>query len=165
MEQVEAPTCCGTRRPYRWKGRERLCARPGPVRSSPASSRRAGAVPAPAVVPPWPCTLSGGTVAFGTSHGFGLFDHQQRRGSLSSEQPTHPGGGGLGLGSAPESAGCPSERDGLRPHSRPPGARCTPVTSFSLEGPLSRVKSLKKSLVQSFRRIRRSRVSSRSGGR
>ena len=42
-------------------------------------------------------------------------------------------------------------------------ARCTlhPNDQLALEGPLSRVKSLKKSLRQSFRRIRRSRVSSR----
>lgn len=41
--------------------------------------------------------------------------------------------------------------------------RCTlhPNDQLALEGPLSRVKSLKKSLRQSFRRIRRSRVSSR----
>lgn len=39
--------------------------------------------------------------------------------------------------------------------------RCTlhPNDSLALEGPLSRVKSLKKSLRQSFRRIRKSRVS------
>lgn len=42
----------------------------------------------------------------------------------------------------------------------PPG-RCTlnPSDQVALEGPLSRVKSIKKSLRQSFRRIRRSRVS------
>lgn len=41
--------------------------------------------------------------------------------------------------------------------------RCTlhPSDQLALEGPLSRVKSLKKSLRQSFRRMRRSRVSSR----
>uniref|UniRef100_A0A672Z046 LLGL scribble cell polarity complex component 1 n=1 Tax=Sphaeramia orbicularis TaxID=375764 RepID=A0A672Z046_9TELE len=40
-------------------------------------------------------------------------------------------------------------------------ARCTlhPNDSLAMEGPLSRVKSLKKSLRQSFRRIRKSRVS------
>lgn len=39
--------------------------------------------------------------------------------------------------------------------------RCTlhPNDSLAMEGPLSRVKSLKKSLRQSFRRIRKSRVS------
>lgn len=49
----------------------------------------------------------------------------------------------------------------LRPPS--PAPRCTlhPSDQLALEGPLSRVKSLKKSLRQSFRRIRRSRVSSR----
>lgn len=54
----------------------------------------------------------------------------------------------------------------LRPwqHSQPNiPSRCTlhPSDQLALEGPLSRVKSLKKSLRQSFRRIRRSRVSSR----
>uniref|UniRef100_A0A8K9WZS2 LLGL scribble cell polarity complex component 1 n=1 Tax=Oncorhynchus mykiss TaxID=8022 RepID=A0A8K9WZS2_ONCMY len=61
-------------------------------------------------------------VAFGTSHGFGLFDYHRRTAVL---------------------------------------ARCTlhPNDSLAMEGPLSRVKSLKKSLRQSFRRIRKSRVS------
>ncbi|XP_044517692.1 lethal(2) giant larvae protein homolog 1 [Gracilinanus agilis] len=61
-------------------------------------------------------------VAFGTSHGFGLFDYHRRNPVL---------------------------------------ARCTlhPNDSLAMEGPLSRVKSLKKSLRQSFRRIRKSRVS------
>uniref|UniRef100_A0A3Q3LCM0 LLGL scribble cell polarity complex component 1 n=1 Tax=Mastacembelus armatus TaxID=205130 RepID=A0A3Q3LCM0_9TELE len=61
-------------------------------------------------------------IAFGTSHGFGLFDYHRRNAVL---------------------------------------ARCTlhPNDSLAMEGPLSRVKSLKKSLRQSFRRIRKSRVS------
>uniref|UniRef100_A0AAR2JG95 Lethal giant larvae homologue 2 domain-containing protein n=1 Tax=Pygocentrus nattereri TaxID=42514 RepID=A0AAR2JG95_PYGNA len=61
-------------------------------------------------------------IAFGTSHGFGLFDYHRRLGFHS---------------------------------------RCTlhPNDSLAMEGPLSRVKSLKKSLRQSFRRIRKSRVS------
>uniref|UniRef100_A0A665WRT1 Lethal giant larvae homologue 2 domain-containing protein n=1 Tax=Echeneis naucrates TaxID=173247 RepID=A0A665WRT1_ECHNA len=61
-------------------------------------------------------------IAFGTSHGFGLFDYHRRNTVL---------------------------------------ARCTlhPNDSLAMEGPLSRVKSLKKSLRQSFRRIRKSRVS------
>ncbi|XP_062868941.1 lethal(2) giant larvae protein homolog 1 [Trichomycterus rosablanca] len=61
-------------------------------------------------------------IAFGTSHGFGLFDYHRRSPVL---------------------------------------ARCTlhPNDSLAMEGPLSRVKSLKKSLRQSFRRIRKSRVS------
>lgn len=51
----------------------------------------------------------------------------------------------------------------------PTSSRCTlhPSDQLALEGPLSRVKSLKKSLRQSFRRMRRSRVSShkrRPGG-
>uniref|UniRef100_A0A665WT86 Lethal giant larvae homologue 2 domain-containing protein n=1 Tax=Echeneis naucrates TaxID=173247 RepID=A0A665WT86_ECHNA len=58
-------------------------------------------------------------IAFGTSHGFGLFDYHRRN------------------------------------------TVCTlhPNDSLAMEGPLSRVKSLKKSLRQSFRRIRKSRVS------
>lgn len=61
-------------------------------------------------------------MAFGTSHGFGIFDYHRRSPVL---------------------------------------ARCTlhPNDSMAMEGPLSRVKSLKKSLRQSFRRIRKSRVS------
>ncbi|KAG5854251.1 hypothetical protein ANANG_G00035820 [Anguilla anguilla] len=63
-------------------------------------------------------------VAFGTSHGFGLYDYLQRSPVL---------------------------------------VRCTlnPSDQLAMEGPLSRVKSIKKSLRQSFRRIRRSRVSMR----
>lgn len=71
--------------------------------------------------------------------------------------------GALGLGSAPESAGSPPEHDGADGPTSPPAPRCTlhPSDQLALEGPLSRVKSLKKSLRQSFRRIRRSRASSR----
>ncbi|XP_059005759.1 LLGL scribble cell polarity complex component 2 isoform X3 [Mustela lutreola] len=110
---------------YRWKGHERLCARPGPVRFEP------GFQPfvlvqcqPPAVVTSLALHSEWRLVAFGTSHGFGLFDHQQRRQVF---------------------------------------VKCTlhPSDQLALEGPLSRVKSLKKSLRQSFRRIRRSRVSSR----
>uniref|UniRef100_A0A3Q2UZ93 LLGL scribble cell polarity complex component 2 n=1 Tax=Haplochromis burtoni TaxID=8153 RepID=A0A3Q2UZ93_HAPBU len=62
-------------------------------------------------------------IAFGTSHGFGLYDYQQKNSVLI----------------------------------------CTlnPSDQLAMEGPLSRVKSIKKSLRQSFRRIRRSRVSLR----
>uniref|UniRef100_A0A3B4B2U8 LLGL scribble cell polarity complex component 2 n=1 Tax=Periophthalmus magnuspinnatus TaxID=409849 RepID=A0A3B4B2U8_9GOBI len=62
-------------------------------------------------------------VAFGTSHGFGLFDYHQKNSVFV----------------------------------------CTlnPSDQLAMEGPLSRVKSIKKSLRQSFRRIRRSRVSLR----
>ncbi|XP_012861729.1 LLGL scribble cell polarity complex component 2 isoform X1 [Echinops telfairi] len=110
---------------YRWKGHERLCARPGPVRFEP------GFQPfvlvqcqPPAVVTSLALHSEWRLVAFGTSHGFGLFDHQQRRQVF---------------------------------------VKCTlhPSDQLALEGPLSRVKSLKKSLRQSFRRMRRSRVSSR----
>ncbi|KAM6345321.1 LLGL scribble cell polarity complex component 2-like isoform 3-T3 [Alca torda] len=110
---------------YRWKGHEKLKARDGPVRFE------AGFQPfvlvqcqPPAVVTSLALHSEWKLVAFGTSHGFGLFDHQQKRLVF---------------------------------------VKCTlhPSDQLALEGPLSRVKSLKKSLRQSFRRIRRSRVSSR----
>uniref|UniRef100_A0A8C6RVS6 LLGL2 scribble cell polarity complex component n=1 Tax=Nannospalax galili TaxID=1026970 RepID=A0A8C6RVS6_NANGA len=110
---------------YRWKGHERLAARPGPVCFEP------GFQPfvlvqcqPPAVVTSLALHSEWRLVAFGTSHGFGLFDHQQRRQVF---------------------------------------VKCTlhPSDQLAMEGPLSRVKSLKKSLRQSFRRMRRSRVSSR----
>lgn len=65
---------------YRWKGHERLAARPGPVSFEP------GFQPfvlvqcqPPAVVTSLALHSEWRLVAFGTSHGFGLFDHQQRR--------------------------------------------------------------------------------------
>ncbi|KAK2506736.1 hypothetical protein MC885_010136 [Smutsia gigantea] len=124
VEQVEADLL-QDQEGYRWKGHERLCARPGPVHLDP------GFQPfvlvqcqPPAVVTSLALHSEWRLVAFGTSHGFGLFDHQQRRQVF---------------------------------------VKCTlhPSDQLALEGPLSRVKSLKKSLRQSFRRIRRSRVSSR----
>ncbi|KAM3846612.1 LLGL scribble cell polarity complex component 2 isoform 1-T4 [Vipera latastei] len=108
---------------YKWKGHERLKTRDGPVRFEP------GFQPfvlvqcqPPAVVTSLALHSEWKLVAFGTSHGFGLFDHQQKRLVF---------------------------------------VKCTlhPNDQLALEGPLSRVKSLKKSLRQSFRRIRRSRVS------
>ncbi|XP_036052813.1 LLGL scribble cell polarity complex component 2 [Onychomys torridus] len=113
---------------YRWKGHERLAARPGPVSFEP------GFQPfvlvqcqPPAVVTSLALHSEWRLVAFGTSHGFGLFDHQQRRQVF---------------------------------------VKCTlhPSDQLALEGPLSRVKSLKKSLRQSFRRMRRSRVSGHKRG-
>ncbi|XP_025715749.1 LLGL scribble cell polarity complex component 2 isoform X4 [Callorhinus ursinus] len=124
VEQVEADLL-QDQEGYRWKGHERLCARPGPVHFEP------GFQPfvlvqcqPPAVVTSLALHSEWRLVAFGTSHGFGLFDHQQRQQVF---------------------------------------VKCTlhPSDQLALEGPLSRVKSLKKSLRQSFRRIRRSRVSSR----
>ncbi|XP_015418774.1 PREDICTED: lethal(2) giant larvae protein homolog 2 isoform X9 [Myotis davidii] len=123
VEQVEADLL-QDQEGYRWKGHERLCARPGPVRFEP------GFQPfvlvqcqPPAVVTSLALHSEWRLVAFGTSHGFGLFDHQQRRQVF---------------------------------------VKCTlhPSDQLALEGPLSRVKSLKKSLRQSFRRMRRSRVPS-----
>ncbi|XP_062976354.1 LLGL scribble cell polarity complex component 2 isoform X2 [Elgaria multicarinata webbii] len=110
---------------YKWKGHERLKTRDGPVRFEP------GFQPfvliqcqPPAVVTSLALHSEWKLVAFGTSHGFGLFDHQQKRLVF---------------------------------------VKCTlhPSDQLALEGPLSRVKSLKKSLRQSFRRMRRSRVSNR----
>uniref|UniRef100_A0A8D0L675 LLGL scribble cell polarity complex component 2 n=1 Tax=Sphenodon punctatus TaxID=8508 RepID=A0A8D0L675_SPHPU len=110
---------------YRWKGHERLKAHGGSVRFEP------GFQPfvlvqcqPPAVVTALALHSEWKLVAFGTSHGFGLYDHQQKRLVF---------------------------------------VKCTlhPSDQLALEGPLSRVKSLKKSLRQSFRRIRRSRKSSR----
>lgn len=79
VEQVEADLLQG-QEGYRWKGHERLCARPGPVRFEP------GFQPfvlvqcqPPAVVTSLALHSEWRLVAFGTSHGFGLFDHQQRR--------------------------------------------------------------------------------------
>nr|XP_045232637.1 LLGL scribble cell polarity complex component 2 isoform X5 [Macaca fascicularis]XP_045232638.1 LLGL scribble cell polarity complex component 2 isoform X5 [Macaca fascicularis]XP_045232639.1 LLGL scribble cell polarity complex component 2 isoform X5 [Macaca fascicularis] len=124
VEQVEADLL-QDQEGYRWKGHERLAARSGPVRFEP------GFQPfvlvqcqPPAVVTSLALHSEWRLVAFGTSHGFGLFDHQQRRQVF---------------------------------------VKCTlhPSDQLALEGPLSRVKSLKKSLRQSFRRMRRSRVSSR----
>ncbi|XP_070250647.1 LLGL scribble cell polarity complex component 2 isoform X2 [Myotis yumanensis] len=123
VEQVEADLL-QDQEGYRWKGHERLCARPGPVHFEP------GFQPfvlvqcqPPAVVTSLALHSEWRLVAFGTSHGFGLFDHQQRRQVF---------------------------------------VKCTlhPSDQLALEGPLSRVKSLKKSLRQSFRRMRRSRVPS-----
>ncbi|XP_063562164.1 LLGL scribble cell polarity complex component 2 isoform X2 [Gorilla gorilla gorilla] len=124
VEQVEADLL-QDQEGYRWKGHERLAARSGPVHFEP------GFQPfvlvqcqPPAVVTSLALHSEWRLVAFGTSHGFGLFDHQQRRQVF---------------------------------------VKCTlhPSDQLALEGPLSRVKSLKKSLRQSFRRMRRSRVSSR----
>ncbi|XP_068386689.1 lethal(2) giant larvae protein homolog 1 isoform X3 [Eschrichtius robustus] len=108
---------------FTWKGHERLSPRTGPL-PWPAGFQPRALVQClpPAAVTAVTLHAEWGLVAFGTSHGFGLFDY-------------------------------------LR--SSPVLARCTlhPNDSLAMEGPLSRVKSLKKSLRQSFRRIRKSRVS------
>ncbi|XP_069501803.1 lethal(2) giant larvae protein homolog 1 isoform X2 [Ambystoma mexicanum] len=108
---------------FTWKGHDRLMPKNGSVIFAP------GFQPSILVQCMPPATVTAVTlhsewnlVAFGTSHGFGVFDYQRRNAVL---------------------------------------ARCTlhPNDSMAMEGPLSRVKSLKKSLRQSFRRIRKSRVS------
>lgn len=79
VEQVEADLL-QDQKGYRWKGHERLAARSGPVYFEP------GFQPfvlvqcqPPAVVTSLALHSEWRLVAFGTSHGFGLFDHQQRR--------------------------------------------------------------------------------------
>ncbi|KFO58979.1 Lethal(2) giant larvae protein 1, partial [Corvus brachyrhynchos] len=108
---------------FTWKGHDRLAPRNGPLHFPPGfqPSVLVQCVP-PAAVTAVTLHSEWNLVAFGTSHGFGLFDYYRRNPVL---------------------------------------ARCTlhPNDSLAMEGPLSRVKSLKKSLRQSFRRIRKSRVS------
>nr|XP_033817041.1 LLGL scribble cell polarity complex component 2 isoform X1 [Geotrypetes seraphini]XP_033817042.1 LLGL scribble cell polarity complex component 2 isoform X1 [Geotrypetes seraphini]XP_033817043.1 LLGL scribble cell polarity complex component 2 isoform X1 [Geotrypetes seraphini] len=113
---------------YRWKGHERLKIKEEPVHFTPGFQPfvLVQSQP-PAVVTSLVLHSEWKLMAFGTSHGFGLFDYQQKRQVF---------------------------------------VKCTlhPSDQLALEGPLSRVKSLKKSLRQSFRRIRRSRVSKRPAG-
>ncbi|MFT7819450.1 lethal(2) giant larvae protein homolog 1 isoform X1 [Arapaima gigas] len=108
---------------FTWKGHERLAPTTGPVSFPPGFHPfiLVQCMP-PAAVTAVTLHAEWNLIAFGTSHGFGLFDYHR----------------------------C-----------SPVLARCTlhPNDSLAMEGPLSRVKSLKKSLRQSFRRIRKSRVS------
>ncbi|XP_062330381.1 LLGL scribble cell polarity complex component 2 isoform X2 [Osmerus eperlanus] len=110
---------------FRWKGHTRLDVKEEPV-LFPAGFQPCCLVQCqpPAVVTALTLHSDWRLLAFGTSHGFGLHDYQQRNNVL---------------------------------------VRCTlnPSDQLAMEGPLSRVKSIKKSLRQSFRRIRRSRVSLR----
>ncbi|TRY56658.1 hypothetical protein DNTS_014135 [Danionella cerebrum] len=110
---------------FRWKGQARLDVREEPVLFPPGFQPFAMVqCQPPAVVTAITLHSEWKLVAFGTSHGFGLYDYHQRNNIL---------------------------------------VKCTlnPSDQMALEGPLSRVKSIKKSLRQSFRRIRRSRVSMR----
>uniref|UniRef100_A0A673ILY7 Lethal(2) giant larvae protein homolog 1-like n=1 Tax=Sinocyclocheilus rhinocerous TaxID=307959 RepID=A0A673ILY7_9TELE len=108
---------------FTWKGHDRLPPRSGSVVFAPGFQLvvLVQCMP-PAAVTAVTLHAEWNLIAFGTSHGFGLFDYHRRSPVL---------------------------------------ARCTlhPNDSLAMEGPLSRVKSLKKSLRQSFRRIRKSRVS------
>uniref|UniRef100_A0A672NDF1 Lethal giant larvae homologue 2 domain-containing protein n=1 Tax=Sinocyclocheilus grahami TaxID=75366 RepID=A0A672NDF1_SINGR len=108
---------------FTWKGHDRLPPRSGSVVFAPGFQPvvLVQCMP-PAAVTAVTLHAEWNLIAFGTSHGFGLFDYHRRSPVL---------------------------------------ARCTlhPNDSLAMEGPLSRVKSLKKSLRQSFRRIRKSRVS------
>ncbi|KAM9695203.1 lethal(2) giant larvae protein homolog 1 [Trichechus inunguis] len=108
---------------FTWKGHDQLSPSTGPL-PWPVGFQPQVLVQClpPAAITAVTLHTEWGLVAFGTSHGFGLFDYQRKSPVL---------------------------------------ARCTlhPNDSLAMEGPLSRVKSLKKSLRQSFRRIRKSRVS------
>uniref|UniRef100_A0AAQ5Z229 LLGL scribble cell polarity complex component 2 n=1 Tax=Amphiprion ocellaris TaxID=80972 RepID=A0AAQ5Z229_AMPOC len=107
---------------FRWKGHTRLDVREEPVLFPPGFQPFALVqCQPPAVVTALTLHSEWKLVAFGTSHGFGLYDYQQKNTVL---------------------------------------IKCTlnPSDQLAMEGPLSRVKSIKKSLRQSFRRIRRSRV-------
>ncbi|KAG8446129.1 hypothetical protein GDO86_013845 [Hymenochirus boettgeri] len=113
---------------YRWKGHERLRAREDSIHFPPGFQPFALVqCQPPAAITSLALHSEWRLLAFGTSHGFGLYDFQQRR---------------------------------------PVMVKCTLHASdqIALEGPLSRVKSLKKSLRQSFRRIRRSQVNKRRAG-
>ncbi|XP_015264810.1 PREDICTED: lethal(2) giant larvae protein homolog 1 isoform X1 [Gekko japonicus] len=108
---------------FTWKGHDRLTPKNGslPFAQGFQPTALVQSMP-PAAVTAVTLHSEWNLVAFGTSHGFGLYDYYRRNPVL---------------------------------------ARCTlhPNDSLAMEGPLSRVKSLKKSLRQSFRRIRKSRVS------
>lgn len=110
---------------FKWKGHERLNPHEDLVHF-PAGFQPFALVQCqpPAVVTSLALHTEWKLVTFGTSHGFGLYDYQQKRSVM---------------------------------------VRCTlhPSDQLALEGPLSRVKSIKKSLRQSFRRIRGTRVSGR----
>ncbi|KAM8945886.1 LLGL scribble cell polarity complex component 2 [Pelodytes ibericus] len=113
---------------YRWKGHEQLHARTDAVRFPPGFQPFSLVqCQPPAVITSLALHSEWKLLAFGTSHGFGLYDYQQKRQVM---------------------------------------VKCTLHASdqLALEGPLSRVKSLKKSLRQSFRRIRRSQVNKRRAG-
>uniref|UniRef100_A0A7N8YP71 LLGL scribble cell polarity complex component 2 n=1 Tax=Mastacembelus armatus TaxID=205130 RepID=A0A7N8YP71_9TELE len=110
---------------FRWKGHTQLDVREEPVLFPPGFQPFALVqCQPPAVVTALTLHSEWKLVAFGTSHGFGVYDYQQKNSVL---------------------------------------IKCTlnPSDQLAMEGPLSRVKSIKKSLRQSFRRIRRSRVSLR----
>uniref|UniRef100_A0A7N8X0R5 LLGL scribble cell polarity complex component 2 n=1 Tax=Mastacembelus armatus TaxID=205130 RepID=A0A7N8X0R5_9TELE len=107
---------------FRWKGHTQLDVREEPVLFPPGFQPFALVqCQPPAVVTALTLHSEWKLVAFGTSHGFGVYDYQQKNSVL---------------------------------------IKCTlnPSDQLAMEGPLSRVKSIKKSLRQSFRRIRRSRL-------
>lgn len=132
---------------FTWKGHDRLAPRNGPLHFPPGfqPSVLVQCVP-PAAVTAVTLHSEWNLVAFGTSHGFGLFDYYRRNPVLARY-------GGTSVLGTPGVPWWVLSSVGAR--------RCTlhPNDSLAMEGPLSRVKSLKKSLRQSFRRIRKSRVS------
>lgn len=140
---------------FTWKGHDRLAPRNGPLPFAPGfqPSVLVQCVP-PAAVTAVTLHSEWNLVAFGTSHGFGLFDYYRRNPVLAR----YGWGWILMLGTAPPAQ---SDAAGVWALSDIGTRRCTlhPNDSLAMEGPLSRVKSLKKSLRQSFRRIRKSRVS------
>uniref|UniRef100_A0A672GWZ5 LLGL scribble cell polarity complex component 1 n=1 Tax=Salarias fasciatus TaxID=181472 RepID=A0A672GWZ5_SALFA len=119
---------------FTWKGHDRLEPRLKPAPFPPGFQPQVlvQCLP-PASVTAVALHAEWNLIAFGTSHGFALFHEYQHFFYYVIHQ--HP------------VAFC--------------FLRCTlhPNDSLAMEGPLSRVKSLKKSLRQSFRRIRKSRVS------
>ena len=90
VDQVEADLL-QDQEGYRWKGHEKLKIRDGPVRFE------AGFQPfvlvqcqPPAVVTSLALHSEWKLVAFGTSHGFGLFDHQQKHSKEQKDHFPHP---------------------------------------------------------------------------
>ncbi|MEQ2167873.1 Lethal(2) giant larvae protein 2, partial [Goodea atripinnis] len=130
---------------FRWKGHTQLDVRVESV-LFPAGFQPFTVVQChpPAVVTALTLHSEWKLVAFGTSHGFGVYDYLQKNNVLVNLLNYV---GNLIFNISAISL----------------NYRCTlnPSDQLAMEGPLSRVKSIKKSLRQSFRRIRRSRVSLR----
>ena len=137
---------------FTWKGHERLSPRTGPL-PWPAGFQPRALVQClpPAAVTAVTLHAEWGLVAFGTSHGFGLFDYLRRSPVLARcvwAPPEVCGGAGGGCFRALREAllvevrppggwargrawdlGFPDAR-----HLRPPGAPCTPTTPWPWRG-------------------------------
>ncbi|CAJ0936816.1 unnamed protein product [Ranitomeya imitator] len=138
---------------YRWKGHERLHARQDAVRFAPGFQPFALVqCQPPAAVTSLALHSEWKLLAFGTSHGFGVYDFQRKCQVMVKNFPD-------------KNRTFMSEIR-MRFYRDFDAFWCTLHASdqLALEGPLSRVKSLKKSLRQSFRRIRRSQVNKRRDG-